>query len=114
MNAPSKTPVIVSAILSVILLLLITAVSFFMQIILMNGVMSSSQTNTALTTSLVCQGVDIILGVILAGWLTRLFINRFNMNKALAVIVAIIPVAILAAVLAFIAIFVGLAAAGLI
>ena len=113
MNTPSKPPVVVSVILTIILLLLVTAVSFFMQIILMNGVMSSRQTNTALTVSLACQGVNIILGAIFAGWLTRLFLTRFNMNKVLAVIVAIIPVAILAAVLAFIAIFVGLAAAGI-
>ncbi len=113
MNTPSKTPVVVSVIVTVILLLLITAFAFFMQIILMNGVMNSSQTNIALGTSLGCQGVDIILGAILAGWLTRLFLKRFNMSKILAVIVAIIPVAILAAVLSFIAIFVGLAVAGI-
>ena len=114
MNTPSKTPITISVIVTVILLLLIAAFAFFMQIILMNGVMNSSQTNIALGTSLACQGVVVILGAIMAGWITRLFLTRFNMSKALAVIVAIIPVAILAAVLSFIAIFVGLVAAGLI
>ena len=114
MNAPSKTPVVVSVIVTIILLLLIVALSFFMQLVVMNGVMSTSQTNIALGTSLGCQGLEIIVGAILAGWLTRLFITRFNMNKVLAVIIAILPVAILAAVLSFIAIFVGLLAAGLI
>jgi hypothetical protein len=111
---PTKTPITISVILTVILLLLIAAFAFFMQIILMNGVMNSSQTNIALGTSLGCQGVDIIFGAIMAGWLTRLFLTRFNMNKVLAVIVTIIPISILAAALAFVAIFVGLAAAGLI
>lgn len=113
MNTTSKTPVVVSVILTIVLLLLVVAFSFFMQIILMNGVINSSQTNIALGTSLGCQGLEIILGAILAGWLTRLFINRFNMNKVLAVILAIVPVAIVAAVLSFIAIFVGLAVAGI-
>ena len=114
MTTSSKTPVVVSVILTVILLLLIVALSFFMQLVLMNGVMNSNQANIALGTSLGCQGLEIILGAILAGRLTRLFLTRFNMNKVLAVILAIIPVAILAAVLSFIAIFVGLVAAGLI
>ena len=114
MNTPTKTPVIVSVVLTVILLLLLVAFAFFMQLVLMNGVMSTSKANIALGTSLGCQGLEILLGAILAGRLTHLFITRFNMNKVLAVIVAIIPVAILAAVLSFIAIFVGLVAAGLI
>ena len=114
MNPPSKTPVVVSITVTVILLLLLTAFAFFMQLVLMNGVMSTSKANIALGTSLGCQGLEIILGAILAGRLTRWYMTRFQMNKVLAVILAIIPVAILAAVLSFIAIFVGLVAAGLI
>lgn len=114
MKTSSNPLVIISTVLTVILLLLLTALAFFMQIILMNGVMSSTQTNTALSISLACQGINLLLGAILAGWLSRLFLTRFQMNKALAVILAVLPIIVLAGTLSFIAIFVGLAAAGII
>ncbi|MFZ5858454.1 MAG: hypothetical protein ACOYZ6_16635 [Chloroflexota bacterium] len=114
MKTPSKTPIVVSVVLTVILLLLLTAFAFFMQIIIMNGVISSRQTNIALGTTFGCQGLEVILGAILAGRLTRFFLDRFQMNRVLAVIFSVVAVLVLAAVLSVISIFVGLIAAGIV
>jgi hypothetical protein len=54
-----------------------------------NGV-SESQGMTAMGISLVCQGIGVILVGLLAGWLTNLVISKFNWNRFLAVVVAVI------------------------
>ena len=85
----NKTPAIISSTLTIILLLIFVVLSVFTQMIALNGV-SESQGMTAMGISLVCQGIGVILVGLLAGWLANLVINKFNWNKALAVIVAVI------------------------
>jgi hypothetical protein len=109
----TRTSTTLSVILTIIAILLISVFAFLMQIVLMNGVVSTSQTNIALGASLSCQGVNVLLGAILAGRLTRLYLTRFRMHKGWAVVLAILPVTVMAAILSAIAIFVGLAVAGI-
>jgi hypothetical protein len=84
----SKASAIISSILTIILLIIFTVLSVFAQMIALNGV-SESQGITAMSISLVCQGVGVILAGIFAGWLSSLVITKFNWNKVLAVIVAV-------------------------
>ena len=48
MKTPSKTPIIVSVVLTVILLILVGIVSMFGQVIALNGVINDRQATTAL------------------------------------------------------------------
>jgi hypothetical protein len=113
MNPPSKTPVLVSVILTVILLLLVGIMSMFGQVVLLNGVMDATRGNIALGIGLGCNGVTIILAGIFVRWLTRLLIVKFNWNHILAVAAAVILGTALGAVLSFLSIIVGMLAAGI-
>ena len=86
---PNKSPALISSILTIVLLIIFAVLSVFTQMVALNGV-SESQGMTAMGISLVCQGIGVILVGVLAGWLTNLAINKFNWNKVLAVIVAVI------------------------
>lgn len=108
----SKTPAIISAILTIVLLILFAVLSVFMQMIALNGV-SESQGTTAISISLVCQGIGLILAAILAGWISNFVINRFNWNKILAVLVAVIAGVILGGTLSVLSFFLSIPLAGI-
>ena len=86
---PTKTPAIVSTVLTVILLILFGVLFLFMQMIALNGA-SEQQGVMAMGFSLICQGMSVILAAILAWRLTDLLIAKFNWNAILAVIIAVI------------------------
>lgn len=109
----NKTPVIVSVVLTIVLLILVALLTLFVQIVLLNGVMNEGQATTALGVTLGCQGVTIILGAILARWFTRLLISRFQLGQFLAVLIPVVSMTILGAVTAILSIFSGLIAAGI-
>ena len=102
----SKTPALISAILTVILLLLVGALSMFMTMVMLNG-FSGSEGRPALWTSLACNGVGLILCAILSWRLTRWFIERFNWNKALAVVVSVLAGVVFGVGISFLSIFAG-------
>ena len=110
---PNKTPITISVILTVLLLILVTIVSMFGQVVLLNGVISERQTTTALGIGLGCNGVTILLAGIFVRWLTKLLLVKFNWNQILAVAVAVILGVGLGAVLSFLSIIVGTLAAGI-
>ena len=85
----AKTPAVISIVLTIILLILFAILSVFTQMIALNGV-SESQGMAAMDISLVCQGVGMILAAIFSGWISNLMITKFNWNKILVVIVAVI------------------------
>lgn len=80
--------------------------------LVLNGV-SESQGMTAMGVSLVCQGVGAILAALLAGWLTNFVITKFNWNKILAVIIAVIAGALLGGVISFLSIIISIPLAGI-
>jgi len=110
---PTRKPVIVSVLLTIILLVLVAILTMFVQIVLLNGVMNEGQATTALGVTFGCQAVTVILGAILARWSTRLLISRFQLGQILAVIIPVVSVTILGAVTAILSIFTGLIAAGI-
>jgi hypothetical protein len=107
---PSKTPSVVSSVLTVIFLLLIGLVLTFGQVVMLNG-FSEREGTASFITAFVCQGVGIILCAILAWWLTKLFIQKFNLNKVLSVIISVVVTTVLGSGLAFVSLLVSIGVA---
>ena len=108
----NKTPAIISAILTVVLLIILAILSVFTQMIAFNGV-SESQGTTAMGISLVCQGVGLILAGLLAGWLTNFVITKFNWNKILAVMIAVIAGVLIGGTISFFSTIISIPLAGI-
>jgi membrane protease YdiL (CAAX protease family) len=108
---PAKTLSIISAVLTVIFVILLGMAFIFLTMVALNGY-SGREGDAALIITLVCQGVGLILSGILAGWLTRLFIEKFNWNKILAVILSIFAGSTLGTVLVFAALVLSIFTAG--
>ena len=86
---PTKAPAILSTVLTVLTLIVFAVFSIFTQMLVLNGA-SERQGMTAMSLSLVCQGVGMILAGVLAWWLTDTAISKWNWNKVIAVIIAVI------------------------
>jgi hypothetical protein len=109
----TKTPVLVSVIATVILLILVGIVSMFGQVVALNGVTNDRQAATALGIGFGCNGLTILLAAIFVRWLSRLLLGKFNWNSVLAVVVSVIVGAGLGTVFSFLSIIVGTLAAGI-
>lgn len=109
---PTRTPSIIAAVLTVLLLMLISALFLFGELVLLNGT-SERQGITALGTSLVCQGVGVILAAILASWLTRTVVDRFKLHVVVAVILSIVAGVTLGGLIAFLSVMVAIPIAGI-
>jgi len=102
----------IAATLTVLLLTVLAILFMLVQMLALNGV-SERQGTTALGLSLACQGVSILLSGGLAFGLSRLFVERFNWNKILAVVLAVVAGTALGLGLSLVSIFVGMLAAGI-
>jgi len=91
---PTKTPVIISVILTVLVLLFLGVLSIFMNMVALNG-MSSREGGPALLTLGSCSIIGIILSAVVASRLTKTFISNYSWNSILAVITAFIAGSIL-------------------
>jgi hypothetical protein len=109
---PNKKPAIISAVLTVILLIIFGILSVFTQMLVLNGA-NESQGMTAMGVSLVCQGAGAILAGAFAAWLTNLVITKFNWNNILAVVVAVIAGTLLGAMISFLSIIISIPLAGI-
>ena len=107
-----KKPAIISAILTIVLLILFAVLSVFTQMIALNGV-SESQGMTAMGISLVCQGVGLILAGIFAGWISNLVVTKFNWNKVLSVIVPVILGVLLGGTISLVSTIISIPLAGI-
>lgn len=91
---PTKTPAIISVVLTILVLILLGALSIFMNMVALNG-MSSREGGPALLTLGSCSIIGIILSAIVASRLTKTFISKYSWNSILAVITAFIAGSIL-------------------
>jgi hypothetical protein len=110
---PNKTPITISVILTIILMILVVIVSMLGQIVLLNGVISDRQATTALGVGLGCNGLTVILAAIFVGWMSRLLLVKFNWTPFLSAAISIIAATGLGAVFSFLSIIVGTIAAGI-
>jgi hypothetical protein len=109
---PSKTPAILSTVLTIIILVVFAALTVLTQMLVLNGA-SERQGMTAMGISLGCQGVGMIVAGILAWSLTNTSINKWNWNKAVSVIVAILAGTTLGGLISFVSIFLSIPLAGI-
>jgi hypothetical protein len=107
---PSKIPSIISSVLTVIFFILFGLVLTFGQLVILNG-FSEREGNASFITAFVCQGVEIILCAILAWWLTKLLVQKFNWNKVLSVIISVVVTIVLGGGLAFASLLVSIGVA---
>jgi hypothetical protein len=110
---PNKTPITISVILTVILLILVGIVSMFGQIILLNGVMDATKGNIALGIGLGCNGLTVILTGIFARWLAKLLLGKFNWPAFPSVAVTVMVSVGMGVFFSFLSIIVGTMAAGI-
>lgn len=109
---PNKIPALLAGLSTFFILIALGIVFVFGQMVLLNGV-TGDQGFTAMSISVVCQSVGLLLAVILARWLVNLFITKFKWNKVLAVIVAVFAGTLLGGVNAFLAIIISIPLAGI-
>ena len=109
---PSKTPAIISTIVTILLLLVFAVLSVLAQMLALNGA-SERQGMTAMGISLGCQGMGVILAGILSWRLTYLAIQKFNWNRILAVAVSVIAGVIFGAAISFLSIIISIPLAGI-
>jgi hypothetical protein len=94
---PTKTPSVISTLVTVILLLLFGAAILLSLLVALNGY-SEREAGPALTASFLCQGLGVILAAVLSWKLPRVFVEKFNWNPILSVMVSI-PAGVLLGVL---------------
>ncbi len=100
---PNKTPAIISAVITFVLLIIISVILSFGQLVLLNG-FSGRLASIALNASFICQGVGNILAVIIAWRLTIRLITKSNWNNIVAALVSTLVGTLTGAGLSFIAI----------
>ncbi len=100
---PNKTPAIISAVITLILLIISSVILSFGQLVLLNGA-SERVGSISLVTSLICQGVGNILAVIIAWRLTIRFTIKSNWGNLPAVLVSVPAGTLTGAGLSFVAI----------
>jgi hypothetical protein len=106
----SKTPLVVSSVFTVILLILFGLVLTFGQLVMLNG-FSEREGTASFITAFICQGVGILVCAILAWWLAKLLIRKFNWNKVLSVIISVVATTVLGSGLAFVSLLVSIGVA---
>ena len=109
---PSKTPAILATVLTIIILIVIAALSVLTQMLVLNGA-SENQGMTAMGISLGCQGVGIILAGVLTWWLANSAVNKWNWNKVIAVLIAVVAGTTLGGVISAISIIAAIPLAGI-
>jgi len=108
----NNTPSILSAILTIVLLIVLAVLSIFTQMIALNSV-SEKQGVTAMGISLVFQSVGAILAAVFAWRSTGFVIAKFKWNKILAVAVAVAGGTLLGGLISFISIMIAIPLAGI-
>lgn len=109
---PNKTPAILSTILTILLLIVFAVLSVLTQMLVLNGA-SENQGMTAMGISLGCQGVGMILAGVLAYWLANSAVNKWNWNKVIAVLIAIVAGVTLGGIISAISIIAAIPIAGI-
>lgn len=109
---PGKTPAILSTVLTVIILIVFSVLSVLTEMLVLNGA-SERQGMTALGISLICQGVGVILTGIFVWWLTNTAIHKWNRNKIISVIIAVLAGTTLGGLILLLSIFISIPVAGI-
>ena len=109
---PTRTPVTISFVLTVIFLLLVAGISILLQMVALNGA-GERQGVTALGISLACQGIVMLLLAVLAARATRFLITKVDWNSILAVVVTVFVATVIGGTLSFLSMILSIPIAGI-
>jgi membrane protease YdiL (CAAX protease family) len=109
---PSKTPATISAILTVLLLILLAGLLLLLQTLALNGA-SERQGLTAMGISLACQSIVIIFLGAFAARSTKFLITKVNWNSILAVATTVIVAAMIGGAISFLSSVIAIPVAGI-
>lgn len=104
---PTKTPSIISTVLTVLSLLVFVIASLFFSLVALNG-FSESQGTPALIASLICNGIGIILAAVVAWRMPAWLIHKFSWKSLWAVLVSLIVSFFLGGGISIVAMFVSI------
>lgn len=108
----NKSPAMISAVLTVLILILLAIVFLLLQMIALNGA-SERQGLTAMGLSLGCQSIVVILLATLAARTTMFLIAKAEWNGILAVAVTVLVASIIGGVISFLANIIAIPVAGI-
>jgi hypothetical protein len=103
-----KTASMFAGLATFVLVILLSVLAGFMQMVAMNGVTSTSQGFNAAAILAVCQSLVLLACVILARWLTKWLMTKFNWNGFLAVLVAVFGAVVLGVGISFLSMIAGI------
>ncbi len=109
---PARIPSLISAGLTIFLLILFVLLFLLVQMLALNGA-SERQGIAALGISLICQGASVILAALLAWRMTSLIITKLSWNTILAVVIAVVAGTFLGGLLSFLSIIIAIPMAGI-
>ena len=95
-----------------VLVILLSVLAGFMQMVTMNGA-TTGQGFNATAILAICQSLILLVCVVLARWLTKWLMTKFNWNGFLAILIAVFGAVVLGGGISLISIFVGILAAGI-
>lgn len=109
---PNKRPAAVSAILTIVVLVLLAIISLLLQMVALNGA-GERQGVTAIGISLACQGIVVIVLASLAARATRFLVDQVNWNSILAVVVTVLAAAMIGGTTSFLSMILSIPIAGI-
>ena len=107
-----QSPATISAILTVLILLILAVVFTLLQMVVLNGA-SERQGLTAMGISLGCQSLVILMLATLAARATTFLITKVEWNSILAVVVTVTVAATIGGVISFLASIIAIPVAGI-
>jgi hypothetical protein len=106
----TKIPSVISSVLTFIFLIVFGFLLTIGQVVMLNG-FSEKEGNASFLTAFICQGVVILFCVVLAWWLTKVLVQKFNWNKVLSVVLSVVATTLLGSGLAFASLIVAIGVA---
>ena len=107
-----KTSSMIAGLTTFVLVILLSVLAGFMQMVTMNGA-TTGQGFNAVAVLAVCQSLILLVCVVLARWLTNWLMTKFNWNGFLAILIAVFGAVMLGAGVSVISIVTGMLAAGI-
>lgn len=108
----NKTPATVSAVLTVVLLVLLATILLLLQMVALSGT-AERQGVTAMGISLACQSLVIILLALFAARSTKFLITRVNWNSILAIIITVLVATMIGGAISFLSSVISIPVAGI-
>jgi len=108
----NKKPAAISAILTVVILVLLAILFTLLQMVALNGA-SERQGLTAMSISLACQGIVILLLGIFAARATTFLVTKVEWNRILAVVITVLVATMIGGVISFLTSVIAIPIAGI-